>query len=44
MRAGMCKYESLVDGTLSLADVETMNMILDVERENELRQEAARKD
>ena len=40
----MCKYESLVDGTLSLADVETMNMILDVERENELRQEAARKD
>lgn len=44
MRAGMCRYESVIDGTLSLDDIATMNEILDVERENELRIEAATKE
>lgn len=34
---GMCKYESLVDGTLGLADVFLMNEALDVQAENEFR-------
>lgn len=35
--AGCCRYESLVDGTLSLADVMLMNDALDVQGENEWR-------
>lgn len=31
---GMCRYESLIDGTLGLADVALMNEALDVEAEN----------
>lgn len=34
---GMCKYESLKDGTLDLEDVAKMNDILDVKQENEQR-------
>jgi len=34
---GMCKYESLIDGTLDLADVAKMNEALDVRQENERR-------
>lgn len=34
---GMCKYESLKDGTLDLADVALMNDLLDVEAENTYR-------
>lgn len=34
---GMCKYESLKDGTLDLSDIAMMNDILDVESENESR-------
>ena len=34
---GMCKYESVIDGTLSLADIATMNDVLDCEAENERR-------
>lgn len=34
---GLCKYESLKDGTLDLADVAQMNEALDVEAENEAR-------
>ena len=34
---GMCKYESLHDGTLSLYDVALMNDALDVKYENERR-------
>jgi hypothetical protein len=34
---GMCRYESLIDGTLSLADVALMNDFLDVTDENEAR-------
>ncbi|EPL3172198.1 DUF6889 family protein [Serratia bockelmannii] len=30
----MCSYESLKDGTLSLADIALMNESLDVEAEN----------
>lgn len=44
VRAGMCKYESVIDGTLSLDDIANMNEMLDVERENELRIEATRKE
>lgn len=32
---GLCKYESLIDGTLDLADVAKMNEALDVRAENE---------
>lgn len=32
---GLCKYESLRDGTLSLLDVSIMNEALDVEAENQ---------
>lgn len=34
---GMCRYESLKDGTLDLADVANMNDALDVAAENERR-------
>ncbi len=34
---GLCKYESLLDGTLGLEDVSRMNEALDVREENELR-------
>lgn len=34
VKNGMCKYESLIDGTLSLVDVARMNECLDVEAEN----------
>ena len=34
---GMCRYESLKDGTLSLADIALMNDVLDVRDENERR-------
>lgn len=34
---GLCKYESLVDGTLSLADLALLNEALDVEAENQYR-------
>lgn len=34
---GLCKYESLKDGTLDLCDVALMNEALDVKAENEAR-------
>ena len=34
--AGMCKYESLVDGTLGLEDVALMNDALAVRADNEM--------
>lgn len=34
---GLCKYESLKNGTLDLEDVARMNAALDVEAENEIR-------
>lgn len=34
---GMCKYESLLDGTLSLYDIALMNDYLDVVDENDRR-------
>lgn len=34
---GLCKYESLKDGTLDLADIARMNDALDVRNENENR-------
>lgn len=41
---GMCKYESLKDGTLDLLDIAKMNDILDVEAENETRYREACED
>lgn len=41
--SGMCKYESVIDGTLSLADIATMNQVLDVKAENEARYMEANK-
>jgi hypothetical protein len=34
---GCCRYESLIDGTLSLEDVARINLALDVTDENEAR-------
>jgi len=34
---GMCRYESLVDGSIGLADVALMNDALDVQADNERR-------
>lgn len=34
---GYCKYESLIDGSLDLADVAWMNIAIDVQDENERR-------
>jgi hypothetical protein len=38
---GVCKYESLIDGTLNLKDVARMNAALDVKYENENRMRKA---
>jgi hypothetical protein len=40
---GMCKYESLKDGTLDLYDILLMNEALDVESENQIRIAEARR-
>lgn len=40
---GLCKYESLLDGSLSLEDIARMNDAIDVKEENEFRQQEARK-
>jgi hypothetical protein len=37
VKYGMCKYESLIDGTLDLVDIAIMNEVLDVYQENERR-------
>lgn len=34
---GLCKYESLLDGTVDLKDIARMNDALDVRAENEAR-------
>lgn len=34
---GLCKYESLLDGTLTLEDLDLLNEALDVEAENQYR-------
>jgi len=38
---GLCKYESLLNGTLDLCDIARMNEALDVKFENERRMTAA---
>ena len=40
---GLCKYESLIDGTLDLADIALLNDALDVQEENEMRYREASK-
>jgi len=39
--SGLCKYESLIDGTLGLFDVSRMNEALDCQAENEARMNEA---
>lgn len=34
---GLCKYESLIDGTISLEDIDLLNEALDVQAENQYR-------
>ncbi len=34
---GLCKYESLIDGTLSLGDIKLMNDAISIKNENERR-------
>lgn len=41
--AGCIKYESLIDGTLDLADVALLNDALDVQAENQERMDDAQK-
>lgn len=40
---GLCKYESIIDKTLSLGDIALLNDALDVQNENELRYSEANK-
>ena len=42
--AGMCKYESLLDGSLSLFDISRMNEALLVKSENDYRASKAARD
>lgn len=44
VKQGMCRYESLLDGTLSLADIALMNEVLQAEGENESRAYKAAED
>lgn len=37
VKAGMCSYESLIDGTLDISDVALLNEALDVDAENQYR-------
>ena len=42
VRAGLCRWSEVLDGTYSLDDIADMNELLDVERENQLRIDDAR--
>jgi hypothetical protein len=44
VHAGMCRYESLLDGTLGLHDIGRMNEFLSVRAENEARASEAYRD
>lgn len=44
VEAGMCSYESLLDGTLSLDDIARMNEFLAVRSENRQRVDEAYRD
>jgi len=39
--AGMCRYESLIDGSLGMVDIARMNDALDVRDENQRRYQKA---
>lgn len=41
MAEGLCKYESIIDGTLGLEDIATMNNVLDVKYTNQARLQQA---
>lgn len=38
---GLCKYESLIDGSIGLADIARMNDAISVRNENQRRMEEA---
>lgn len=40
---GLCKYESIIDGTLTLEDIAVMNDLIDVDNENLRRYHEANK-
>ena len=42
--AGMCRYESLLDGTLGISDIALMNDALDVRADNEYLMRESMKD
>ena len=44
VEAGMCRYESLIDGTLSLEDIARMNEYIAVQAENRARVQDAQRD
>ena len=41
---GLCRYESLIDGTLDLSDIVVMNEAIDIRAENQYRMEKAMSD
>lgn len=41
MAEGLCKYESVIDGTLGLEDIATMNDVLNVKFANQARLQQA---
>jgi hypothetical protein len=41
---GLCKYESLIDGTLGLMDIARMNEALEIRDENQARANEAAED
>jgi len=44
VEAGMCRYESLIDGTLSLEDIARMDEYIAVQAENRARVQDAQRD
>jgi len=44
VEAGMCRYESLLDGTLGLHDIAMMQEFLSVQAENKARLDEAMRD
>jgi hypothetical protein len=41
VEAGLCKFESLIDGTLDISHIDLMNDVLKAKGENESRAQAA---
>jgi hypothetical protein len=41
MMAGLCQYESIVENRLDLADIDTLNELISLREENDLRMREA---